>query len=55
MEVISSLSYTGGVSQGCTLGSPSFIIVINDLCAKINNSNFILFSDHLKMYHEIFC
>jgi hypothetical protein len=35
-------------------GSPSFSIVINDLCAEIYNSNFVLFADYLKIYHEIF-
>jgi hypothetical protein len=48
MEVIPSLSCTGGEPEGCTFGSPSFCIVINDLCSKIYNSNFVLFSDYLK-------
>jgi hypothetical protein len=39
----------------CTLGPPLFRIVINDLCAKINFSEFLLFADDLKIFHVIKC
>jgi hypothetical protein len=39
-----------GASQGSALGPLLFNIFINDLCAKINFSEFLLFADDLKIF-----
>jgi hypothetical protein len=44
-----------GVPQGYNLGLLFVIVFINDLCAKINYSKFILFVDDLKIYCDIKC
>jgi hypothetical protein len=39
--------------QGSTLGPPLLNIFINDLCATIHLSEFLLFADHLKIFRVI--
>jgi len=44
---------TSWLPQGCSLGRLLFIIFINDICACIHFSSFLLYADDLKNYSTV--
>jgi hypothetical protein len=50
-----SFATYSGIPQGSNLGPLLFSLFINDIGLNINNSNFLLYADDLKLFREITC